>query len=537
MAEQDRLLEKLPFTADACYNSQYRQHEARCETETRVELLDLLITWGKTHESPIFWLSGMAGTGKSTIARTIAGLFDERQTLAASFFFSRGLGNLSSAGKFVGTIARQLACISSTLKKIVCDAISSQEEVLRQGLRNQWRAFVIEPLSSMDIDPKPRFNFVVDALDECDRDDDIALLLQMFKELEGIRTANVGVVVTSRPEIIIRLGFRSMPEILHQELDLRDIPKGTIERDISIFLIRELARIRRTHEIRDPSDRLKDWPKDQDIQSLVERSQCLFIYAATVCRYVADMNWDPQERLVEVLDAASTYGGPTANLDEMYLQVLASSLPKCGNKHDLEAWTRRFRKVVGTLFSAFDLLSAKDLANLLSLPLHHVKLTLDPLHSLLDVPHDPLGPIRLLHPSFRDFLLDATRCEDDRFRICKASTHADLLLACLETISSCLSENMCHLRRPDALWKEVDVNTLEQALPSHVQYACRYWVGHIEFIERDKRDNGKIFAFIKSIFLYWLEVMSLLGKMADAVTMIIRLRVLSQVHKFPCNGN
>ncbi|KAJ2901564.1 hypothetical protein MKZ38_001697 [Zalerion maritima] len=60
------------------------------------------------HAETIFWLSGMAGTGKSTISRTVARAFSGKQRLGGSFFFKRGDGDRGKAAKFFTTIAAQL---------------------------------------------------------------------------------------------------------------------------------------------------------------------------------------------------------------------------------------------------------------------------------------------------------------------------------------------------------------------------------------------------------------------------------------------
>lgn len=51
----------------------------------------------------------MAGTGKSTIAHTVARDYFDPGRLAASLFFSRGGGDAGNASKFVATIAMQMA--------------------------------------------------------------------------------------------------------------------------------------------------------------------------------------------------------------------------------------------------------------------------------------------------------------------------------------------------------------------------------------------------------------------------------------------
>ena len=257
----------------------------------------------------------MAGTGKSTISRTIAKRFKETGILGSSFFFSRSSGETNNARKFVGTLAYQLAQMSALLKDHICNAISNDSEVLRQGLRNQWKIFIVEPLSSLTTEQHLNVNFVIDALDECSSDDDVRLLLQLCVDLSKIKHVNVGVFITSRPEIAIRLGFKRMPEVIHHDLDLRDIPTETVKHDIFIFI---------SHNLRSLGDEqdLPDWPREADVQMLTAKSGCLFIYAATVCLLIADPSWDPTERLSEILQKESLDVGPTALLDEMYLQIL-----------------------------------------------------------------------------------------------------------------------------------------------------------------------------------------------------------------------
>ena len=106
----DNPLDRLPYAIEAPFNSFMRQHEPACLNNTRVNLLNDIYAWvdGK-NERCIFWLNGMAGTGKSTIARTVARRYYEQQRLAASFFFSKGGGDISHAGLFITSIAMQVA--------------------------------------------------------------------------------------------------------------------------------------------------------------------------------------------------------------------------------------------------------------------------------------------------------------------------------------------------------------------------------------------------------------------------------------------
>ena len=75
----------------------------------RVELLGQIDTWASDLGSErIFWLNDMAGTGKSTISRTVAQKFADKGDLGASFFFKWGEGDHGHAEFFITTIAAQL---------------------------------------------------------------------------------------------------------------------------------------------------------------------------------------------------------------------------------------------------------------------------------------------------------------------------------------------------------------------------------------------------------------------------------------------
>ncbi|KAL8647238.1 MAG: hypothetical protein Q9226_006515 [Calogaya cf. arnoldii] len=520
--EQERQLSKLPFAVDASFNSYHRQHETLCIENTRVELLQQHRDWGAAHPKPLYWLRGMAGTGKSTIARTLAHHFHSVGTLGGSFFFSRSSGEANSAVNFVGTLARHLANVSQTLKRSICEAISAHEDVTRQGLRNQWKELILTPLSTSQSSGRTTLNFVIDALDECGSDDEIRLILQLFVEVKNLKEVDLGVFVTSRPEIAIRLGFEAMPDTVHQQLDLRDVPRAVVENDLWVLLKREFSRI-------SIQDKMPGWPMDEDVRSLVRQSDCLFIYAKTACRYITDPEWDPEERLVEVLGAGAASGGNTAALDSMYMQILTNSLIIGRGEAEATKVCGRFKKVVGSTVTLFDEFSISGLAKLLGMSSKQIDQSLRTLHSVLNISGDLESPIRLLHPSFRDFLLDETRCSDKRVCVNGGLKHEELAKHCLGIMSSGLKRNMGHLETPGCSPQDADREVLDTELPKHVQYACQHWVDHLEYVICDSRAkhslpiDGDILSFFRRDFLHWLEAMGLMAKLSRAVLMIIQL--------------
>jgi hypothetical protein len=124
-----------------------------CLPHTRVDILKQIIEWADGgNERCIFWLNGTAGTGKSTIARTVARKYHDQGRLGASFFFSRGAGDVSHAGKFFTSIAVQLANESRILRRYICEAIAKPSASLpaTSGISlslGYYRSWTATPLS------------------------------------------------------------------------------------------------------------------------------------------------------------------------------------------------------------------------------------------------------------------------------------------------------------------------------------------------------------------------------------------------------
>jgi hypothetical protein len=135
--------------------------------------------------------------------------------------------------------------------------------------------------------PVSRLVIVVDALDECEREGDIRTILLLLSRLRDV-TSCLRIFVTSRPELPIRLGFKNMEGSTYQDLVLHEISRPTIEHDIFVFLQHEFTKIRVERSLS------MDWPGQENIQALVKMTVPLFIFAATVCRFVLDPRWDPK---------------------------------------------------------------------------------------------------------------------------------------------------------------------------------------------------------------------------------------------------
>jgi hypothetical protein len=537
------LLNLLPSAATAPFNSRDKSHDPLCLPKTRTDVLQQIMAWADTSdERCIFWLNGMAGTGKSTIARTIARTYYEQGRLGASFFFSRGGGDVSHSGRFFTSIAVQLADMSAALKRAIWEAVARRRNIANQTLQDQWNQLIVEPLSKLQFSSiQAPWILVVDALDECEGENDSRAILQLFTEARSLVGIRLRVLVTSRPETPIRLGFSTMPAMVHYDLVLHDVCRNTMIHDLSVFFRDELGKIRADFEA-DFGKLPFDWPGDDIVDSLIHKADGLFIYAATVCRFIRSNAMCLRRDLLKLFvtdrsDADSPEieptelpsRTPTSELDEIYMQILNHSQGKV-DKERQKQLSMAFKRIVGTIVILSEALSTAALAKLLAVEKERITIRLRTLRSVLNVPEDTVSPIRLLHPSFRDFLLDKKRCSDEHFWVDKKKAHRTLTKSCLRLMSSKLKRDVCRLRAPGALAAEVSSHRAQRYLPPQLQYACRYWVEHLQRSEVLLYDDGQEHLFLRKHLLHWLEALSLIGKLSEGVHAIILLESMVRIH-------
>jgi hypothetical protein len=99
-------------------------------------------------------------------------------------FFSLGGGDLSHAGKFITSIAVQLAHRSPSHKRCVSEALAEHGDIATQNLRDQWNHLILQPLSNLEASVQSPLVFVVDALDECENKSDIRAILRLLAEAQ-----------------------------------------------------------------------------------------------------------------------------------------------------------------------------------------------------------------------------------------------------------------------------------------------------------------------------------------------------------------
>lgn len=210
-----------------------------------------------------FWLQGVAGTGKSTIARTVAQILQDRGVLGASFFFKRSHAERGSADFFFATVAAQLAHVIPGMGSAIAEVLDGVIGTYKLGVSTQLRELLLRPLqkaSQPNQQPHSSLVILVDALDECndegDRKGDVKQILDCLSQLRKLTSARLRVLVTSRLELSVDIGFALLGSDAHRDILLHELPPDHIERDIRTFIEARFDDIRSTRAERRGHDSL-----------------------------------------------------------------------------------------------------------------------------------------------------------------------------------------------------------------------------------------------------------------------------------------
>ncbi|KAI3032177.1 hypothetical protein CBS76997_11403 [Aspergillus niger] len=460
----------LPFAKGAFFGSFEDQHEDECLAGTRTELLQQVQDWGRSSDRCIFWLSGMAGTGKSTIARTVARTFEEVGILGASFFFKRGEGDRGSAAKFFSTIVKQLAVHIPQMIPGIRKALDDPT-ITSKSLREQFDKLMLQPLLAVGHgEAMGSIVIVIDALDECEPEKDVEIILDLLPKVEKSTNMTIRFFLTSRPEIPIRFGFDQIDKSKYQNTILQNLDEDVIKHDIALYLKEEFLKIqqRRRHDLP------PGWPGEERVEALATMACPLFIFAATVCRFVADSHFDPDERLQKF--STSSTG---SKMDGTYRPVLNQLLVQ--DATDRNELIEEFQRIIGVIILLANPLSLSSLAELLlgtsehdsSINLErHISVYLEFFYSVLSIPSDPKLPIRTLHLSFHDYLVDDRTKDQEatsRFWVDKRAKHELIANQCLTVMGRSLKKNICELPNYGTSRTEIHPDSIAKFLPHALQ--------------------------------------------------------------------
>ena len=426
------------IASGAFHNSAERYDSPKCHPDTRIAVIQYIMNWINDLEKLCFflWLYGPAGAGKSAIAQSIAELCHEAKILAASFFFSRTVVGRNDELRLIPTIVYQLCLSIPAIRKYVEDTLEQDPLILSRSLEAQLRGLIVEPLNhafpsnqetSKRPQPGPRL-IIIDGLDECGNGKVQRYILTVLAGAIKQLPFPLLFLVASRPEQDIRDVFNStllIPATTRLALDDSYLP----DHDVGVFLKSRFDDIKKNHPLRDLL--LPSWPSALQIQRLVQKSSGQFIYASTVMKYIESPRHRPTQRL-DIIFGITSPGNdtPFAELDALYLHIFSS--------------VGEIDKLLKVLWALL-LLAAHPttgmtpyfVEDLLFFERGDLSMILSDVHSIIDVPPINLSqrlPVRILHASLGDFLLDKSRAKT--LHINAECAHASLTSYLLRRISN-----------------------------------------------------------------------------------------------------
>ena len=510
IARQDQVVATLPFASGAAFDSHNNKHQPKCLPRTRTELLAEIHRWvNENDQRYICWLNGVAGSGKSTIARTIAGNYDFRGKLGASFFFSRESGDLSNSTRFVASLARQLATAVPHTKRYICAALTEQKNILEQSLREQWNRLIFRPLSELDgkMCPSPLL-LVIDALDECDNERDVKEILRVLATAKSLNNVRIRILISSRPELPIHSGFKSIPELEQHILVLHEEPPKRVNRDIRLLFESYFEIIRQERGLP------VEWPEPRILNALVERSCGLFVWASTACRFIQEGSRKSQRRISMLLDGDHSDADAKRQLDQIYSTVLRNSVLR----HFCTI--QNLSAILGQIVVLCSPVSVEALGSLLNRSLTDVQTTLASLQSIFRFSNQHSTPIRLHHPTFRDFLLDQSRCSVPDLWVDEKEIHRRLGDSCVDHMARELRRYLSESGMTQTIVSSSNGHITAANVPPALQYACLYWIEHYRRSGAPLCDGDRAHRFFQDSFHLWVQVMHLMGKGSETGALV-----------------
>jgi hypothetical protein len=480
----------------------------------------------------VFWLAGLAGTGKSTIMKTLCQRIDnDDRFLLASFFASRNSPERRDPYAILHTFAYELAITSELLCPHVLSSLRAPQDIMQERMREQVKQLLSEPIIKAELHGRT-IVLVIDALDECEKIEGVegGRLIEFLAQ--ALQHHPVKLLVASRQEHALEKMFRSLP---HISLHLNQVRSGAVQADVWRILNEGFANIRHKHTLALQADQ---WPTLIQMDRLVDLTGEFFIYAATVLKFVGDSNFSPEQRLHQILQRGLVISSHFSPINDLYKGILELVTADDTGRADAELCQR-----VGILLRTVVLLeepvSINALAHLMG-PSGDIKMVQKGVQKLASVlvlsrPSESerlYETVSIFHPSFRDFLLDTERCSHKQFLVTPAVHQHDLLYRCLQLLNENLCYDICGIKNPGLENSEIQdlPKRLAQSVPEAVRYACRFWAVHLV---AGGSLLGPVSAalreFCREHLLHWLEILSLLGDLSSAGKHLPRAAAWCQV--------
>jgi hypothetical protein len=515
-----------------------------CLKNTREDVLDTMLSWASGPSSSsssmsVFWLAGLAGTGKSTIMKTFCQRVDnDDRFLLASFFASRNSAERRDPYAILHTFAYELATTSGLICPHVLSSLRAPRDVMQERMHEQVEQLLTGPIHKAQLLGRT-IVFVIDALDECHKSAGVegGPLIELLAQ--SLQHQSVKLIVASRQEDSLTNMFRSLGPV---SLRLHEIGLAIVEADVRRILNEGFTDIRRKRFL---SLGTGEWPSQFQLDKLVHLTGPFFIYAATVLKFVGAPRFLPEQQLCQVLERGSAISPdssqPFLQIDKLYMNVLQSATvdDESNASRTNATLCRRVGNLLRTLVLLEEPVSIRTLAHLMGVSsnVQEVDNDVRALRSVLLI--SPASgservseTVSTFHPSFRDFLVDPQRCSDEDFLVKPATHQHELFYHCLQVLNKSLCYDICGIRELGLA--NADIHNLLERLALSVseplRYACRFWPVHmVSSSSLTEPVSTALLEFCTKHLFHWVEVLSLCDDLSSAAKHLRQITVWFQV--------
>ena len=501
----------LPYAKYAAYNTRQApddQEPQGCMKGTREQILADLEEWALDDAAPkVFWLNGMAGTGKTSIAHSFSERLDKNEILGASFFCSRSASReVRDASLIIPTIASTLSRSSPLLRSAISKIVEEKPDVgSLHNLSVQFRLLLVDLIKNVLDSSLKTYVVIVDALDECTKLVTVEKFIQAVVDFAPDMPLKF--FISSRDSTQIQSAFYHNATYAPKIVSLHTIEGKVVQEDIKLYLRTSLSAI--ITKSRLPIH----WPPLDEFNILLERSDRLFIYAATALRYIGAPNVDFRERLTHITRLTPARM-QTGVIDSLYNEIMQQAFCSPLEPEDVS----RRHKTLSTVVFLVVPLSMDTIACLLSMDSLQAQFALAPFRSVIHVPPmADISPVTIFHASFPDFIINPSRCEEP-FRLDQSKGHQLLTVQCLRCLNQSLKRNICNLSTNMMVSSSHEPN----AIPEALWYSCLHWASHLAQalaadLAQDAEFQALVLEFVNQHLLHWLECLSVLKGLGSGV--------------------
>ncbi|KAF7966894.1 hypothetical protein HWV62_36623, partial [Athelia sp. TMB] len=453
--DEDRLASDMALNGLSCARGASWDPARVCMSGTRLAILSVVDEWTRSiGPHKIFWLRGLAGSGKSAIAHSVAQMLHENGRLASSFFFSQDIATRDTPQYFFTTIARDIASRHPAFAVDIGRTLKQEPALASAPLSRQFDALICAPLRRHPT--RIPIVVVIDALDEGTSKDLEVILSRDIGDLP----ADLRLFITSRPTRNIERCLGGKDHVKSHAIEL---DSDENRQDIAAYVDAKLRE-------KVMSSKMGNAQLDEAVvRDLVAMSEGLFFWLAEAFDYLRGVS-NPTQEIKLLVSTPGSQECPAIN--KATDALCATILDVCiGDDWHDEQFRRNYQHIIGVIVAARRPLSLNALRAL------HGDFQSPSLDALLEQfssvmvvnAEDQERTVRILHKSFHGFMMGraVNASKTRKFHLVEKDATEELAHICLRTMD---------LRQLLAA-EQVTEKSVELAASLHNLYSCLYKLG------------------------------------------------------------